>query len=69
MLDQIIELLDREPFTPFRIRLAGGEEYAIDHPHLVAVGSSQLIVAAPRSDLYSILRLNQITSVDVAQAA
>jgi hypothetical protein len=69
MLEQIEELLDREPFLPFRIKLAGGEEYAIEDPHLVALGKSQLIVCAPKSDRYAILRLNQITSLDVGQTA
>ncbi len=65
MIESIIELLDREPFTPFRIVLASGEAYVITNPHLVALGQTQMNVYAPKSDRWSILRLNQIASVDV----
>jgi hypothetical protein len=69
MLDSLRELLDRDPFVPFRIVLTSGKEYSITDPHLVALGQTQINVYEPRSDRYSILRLNQIASVDIGQAA
>ena len=69
MLKPLHELLKRDPFTPFRIVLTSGKEYVIGDPQLVAVGESQLTVYAPRSDNWSILRLSQIASIDVNQAA
>jgi len=69
MRETIEEMLDREPFGPFRIVLTSGKEYEITNPHLVAMGESQITVYAAGSDRFSILRLNQIASVESAQAA
>lgn len=69
MLETIRELLDRDPFVPFRIVLTSGKEYDVSDPHLVALGQSQLNLYAPKSDRYSVLRLNQIASVDVLPQA
>jgi hypothetical protein len=69
MIDTIEEMLSRDPFLPFRIILTSGKEYEVSNPRLVALGKSQITVYAPRSDHFSILRLNQIASIESAQAA
>ncbi len=69
MLDSIRELLDRDPFVPFRIVLTSGKEYEVNDPHLVALGQTLINIFAPKSDNWSELRLNQISSIDVGQAA
>ena len=69
MKGQLLELLDRDPFTPFRIVMTSGREHEVINPHLVAVGESQINVYGPISDRYVILRLNQIAAIHVAQAA
>jgi hypothetical protein len=69
MLESIRELLDRDPFIPFRIVLSSGKEYEIIDPHLVALGQTLINVFAPKSDKWSELRLSQISSIDVGQAA
>jgi hypothetical protein len=69
MIETIHEMLNREPFAPFRIVLTSGKEYEVANPDLVAVGASQITVYAPKSDRFAILRLNQIASVETAQAA
>jgi hypothetical protein len=69
MKDQLQELLDRDPFVPFTIIMTGGHEYEVANPHLVALGQSQITVYVPKSDKNHILRLNQIASFHVAQAA
>ena len=69
MIKSLEEMLDRDPFVPFRIVLSSGKEYEIKNPHLVAVGKTQITVYAPRSDRFAILRMNQITSIETAQAA
>ena len=38
MLDGIRDLLDRDPFVPFRITLTSGQVYEILDPHSVALG-------------------------------
>jgi hypothetical protein len=69
MLDDIRGLLDRDPFVPFRIILTSGQVYEVLDPHSVGLGQTQLNIYPPKSDRWSIIRLNQIASVDVGQAA
>jgi hypothetical protein len=69
MKEQLLDLLSRDPFVPFRIVMTSGHEHDVGNPHLVAVGESQINVYAPKSDRYVILRLNQISAFHVAQAA
>ena len=69
MLDDIRELLDRDPFVPFRIVLTSGQTYEVSDPHLVALGQSQLNLYPPKSDRWSTIRLNQIAFIRVGQAA
>jgi hypothetical protein len=69
MFETLREMLNREPFLAFRIVLTSGKEYDISNPELVAVGETQITVYAPRSDRFSILRLNQIASIESTQAA
>ncbi len=69
MKDQLHELLHNEPFVPFRIVLTSGKEYQVTNPDLVAFGESQITVYAAKTDHWSILRLNQIASVETVQAA
>ena len=69
MMKSLEELLRRYPFVPFRIVLTSGKEYQVKHSQLVAIEASQITVYAPKSDDWSILRMNQIASIDVTQAA
>ena len=67
MKEHILELINREPFERFRIVLASGEEFEISNPNLVALGQSLMHIYFPKSDRYSTLRLNQITSAEVGK--
>ena len=69
MLKTLKELLKNDPFIPFRIVLTSGKEYEINHVQLVAIGETQITVYAPKSDDWSILRMNQIASIEITQAA
>lgn len=69
MIESILELLRSETFHPFKIVLTSGEVFEVSNPHLIAVGQAVVVVCWPKSDRVSILRLNQIASVDVPQAA
>jgi hypothetical protein len=64
MLETLRELLDRDPFEPFRIMLTSGHAYEVSNPHLVALGQTQLTLYSPRSDKYAVLRLNQIAAFE-----
>jgi hypothetical protein len=69
MLNEITELLDREPFMPFRIIVSSGHGYDVTDPHLVALGKSVVHVMRARSDRYDILRQNQVAAVEVLESA
>jgi hypothetical protein len=44
----ILGLLKKLPFEPFRITLSGGQTYDVLHPHLVMVGHRTMAVGLPR---------------------
>ena len=67
MRNDILELINREPFEAFRIVLASGEGFEVSNPNLVAMGETTMHIYLPRSDRYAILRLNQVTSVEVGK--
>lgn len=69
MLESIRDMMNREPFVPFRIVLTSGKEYEIHNPDLVALGETQLTLYAPRSDKWAMLRIKEIASVESSQAA
>jgi hypothetical protein len=69
MLEALQEMLDREPFIPFRLTLTSGETFDVRNPYLVAMGQSVATVFHPRSDRFAILRLNQIASLDTLEPA
>jgi hypothetical protein len=48
--DDIRDLLRREPFVPFRVRLTSGDHYDIRDPHQTALMKSRLFIALPQSD-------------------
>ena len=47
-LGDIEELLNKEPFKPFRIRMADGNSYSVTNPNLVVPMESQLFIALPK---------------------
>jgi hypothetical protein len=69
MLEALKELLDRDPFVPFRITLTSGDGFEIGNPYLVSIGESVVNVFYPRSDRFAILRSNQIASFQALDAA
>lgn len=69
MIEAIKELLNKDPFEPFRISLTSGEGFDVRHPDLVAVGESVVHVLFPKSDRFAILRSNQIASVQAIEKA
>jgi hypothetical protein len=62
--DTIRELLDREPFRPFRILTSAGESFTIGDPHSVAMMKSQVFIAHPGSDRSTYVPLLHIAAVD-----
>lgn len=69
MKDLLLDLLHRDPFVPFHIVMTSGHEYEVNDPDLVALGQSQLNLYAPKSDRFVVLRLAQISALNVGQPA
>ena len=68
MIEQLKELLDREPFQTFRIVTASGDKYEISDPHLVAMGKDTIFVYT-RNDHFAFVRNNQITALESTRSA
>ncbi len=49
-MDDLRELLTRDPFQPFRVRLTSGDHYDIRNPLSAAMMKSRLFIALPNSD-------------------
>ncbi len=64
--DEIVRLLDREPFVPFVVVMASGDRYEVTDPHAVALGQNVLIIVPPRST-HVFMRWNQVSSVEVKE--
>lgn len=61
----IRELLDREPFHPFRVRAGSGAAYDVLNPGLVVVMKSQLLIAEPKSDRYSLIPFLHVAGIEI----
>jgi hypothetical protein len=66
--DAMQELLRRQPFEPFEIRLTNGEKCEIRHPEMALLLKSRLVVALP-DDRMVICPLLHIASVETLQSA
>ncbi len=49
-MDDLKDLLTRDPFQPFRVRLTSGDHYDVRDPSLTVMMKSRLFIALPRSD-------------------
>jgi hypothetical protein len=67
ILDTIRDLKKREPFVPFWIVMSSGERYLIENGDLFVIGETQVFYCYPRSDRLVWLRMNQISSVELAE--
>ncbi|MFO7902884.1 MAG: hypothetical protein ACQESR_22080 [Planctomycetota bacterium] len=45
--DEVRDLLRKQPFQPFRVRLSTGQGYEIRHPEFAALTRASLFVGAP----------------------
>ena len=63
------ELKDKEPFETFRIHLSDGRWYDVTNPDLFVIQESQLFLAFPRSNRFTIISFQNITSVEAPAAA
>ena len=66
--DEIIKMLDAEPFVPFVIIVSSGDRYDIRGPHRVAVGGNVIVVVEPREGI-CFFRRTQVVAVEQRQSA
>jgi hypothetical protein len=66
--DAMQELLRRQPFEPFEIRLTNGEKHEVRHPEMALLLRSRLVIALPDDRMF-ICPLLHIASVETLQSA
>ena len=62
--DELRELLEREPFEPFRLRLSSGDAFEVRNPGLAMVMRSRLFLAFPDSDRWTLIPFLHIAAVE-----
>jgi hypothetical protein len=62
------ELLRRQPFEPFEIRLTNGEKHEVRHAEMALLLRSRVLIALP-DDRVVICPLLHITSIETLQSA
>ena len=63
------EMLERRPFQPFEVRMSNGDVYQVRYPNYAFVLRTILFIGDPDADTVAFCALDQITSINVAQAA
>jgi hypothetical protein len=62
--NDIRELLDREPFAPFRLILSSGKNYDVLNPQTTVLMKSEMFIAFPDGERWSLVPLLHIASVE-----
>jgi hypothetical protein len=62
--DEIRELLNRDPFEPFRFRLTSGDAYEIRDANCVALGARRVFIAFTDSDRQAFFPYLHIASIE-----
>jgi hypothetical protein len=65
--DAIREMLSREPFQPFVIRLSSGEAHEVRHPECLAIGKGRIAITDPDADRVAVCSLIHVTSIEFLQ--
>ena len=60
----IQELLDKEPFDPFRIRMNDGQQLDVSNPALAVAMENTLFVAMPKRDRFKLISYQNISSIE-----
>ncbi len=62
--DDLRELLDRDPFVPFRLVLSSGRHYDVLDPQMTVLLKSEIFIAFPDGERSSLIPLLHVTSVE-----
>jgi hypothetical protein len=63
---EIQELVDKDPFQSFRIRMSDGNHYDVTNPDLVVPMESMLFIALPKSR-WKFLSYQNMTSIESSE--
>jgi hypothetical protein len=66
--DDLRDLLAREPFQPFRVRLTSGDHYDVRDPGLAVMMRSRLFIAIPNSDRSVMVPYLHIAALETLQS-
>lgn len=66
--ETMLELLRRQPFEPFEIRLTNGEKHEVRHPGMALLQRSRIVITVPNSDRVVTIPLLHIASVEALQS-
>jgi hypothetical protein len=61
--DEFNELLNRQPFQPFRLHLTGDVTFEERHPELAILGRSSVLLRVPKKELPLPLALRRVIVV------
>ncbi len=67
--ETIRELVRRQPFEPFEIRMTNGDVHHVRHPEMVMIVGRRLVVGYPDTERIAILSLVHVTAIDMPQMA
>ncbi len=62
--DDVRELLNRDPFEPFRFQLTSGDTYEIRDPNSVALGTRRVFIAVPATDRFVFFPYLHIAAIE-----
>ena len=69
MLEDIRDLLRKQPFEPFRVVTTSGEKYLVENPENVAVSETRVSIFPPHTEKWILIRLNQVASLESVEKA
>ena len=69
MYGTLHEILHRQPFEAFQVRMSSGDSYEVRHPEFAILLRSKLVIGYPDSDQVAICSLLHIASIQTLQAA
>lgn len=61
---ELVELIESEPFQPFRVRLSSGDHYDVRNPRSVALLKNRLFVTLPDGDHWVFIPFLHIAAIE-----
>jgi hypothetical protein len=64
---EVRQLLNRDPFEPFRFHLTSGDTYEVRDPNSVAVGARRVFIAVPATDRFVFFPYLHIAAIETVE--